>query len=555
MQKDKQFYNRFYTKYPVNVHDSAPRFIAVSDLLSGRVLDIACGTGTLAKYYSGDYTGVDISDIAIKKARVERRKDARFLQANFVKDEFVLSEKFDCAYIGEFLEHIEDDKIVFDNVLSMVRPNGRIVVSVPNGDRVPDESHCRIFTVASIRRDYSKYGKINFHIWKGFHDRILFSIELGEVDHPEVTLVMIAKNEAKGIEKSIISALPFVDRVVVSVDTATIDETRKIAEMYADELRDHKWADDFSKARNEASVNVKTRWILFLDGHEYIESFGDIKEKLICDVDGIFVTVRMESGVTFVYPRIYRTGLQFKNAVHNLVHCQTRRASLDFVIVHDRINLQDEEAIKIRNDQRDEMMPKFLRKQIKEDKRNARAHFHLANYLMMRQDPKGAIKHFNFVIKYGYSVDEKYMAYMSKGRIHLGLGHTFRALWSFNKADELIPKRWESMRALGGFYLLQEDWKKASEYLVLALEPNRQHYSYEPMKQNKMEIWDLIGHCFRKLGQNSQALIAWNRAEELADTELLKKYFGEKIKFLKMILAEGEGAKIQIPVTDKNTDD
>lgn len=175
MQKDKQFYDRFFTRYPVNIHDNSHRFRAVCELLSGKVLDVACGTGTLAKYYSGDYCGIDISDVAIKKAKIERRKDAKFYYFDVSKSWQLKYGNFDCAYLGEFLEHVDDDKVVFDNILKACKRNARIVVSVPNGDRVPDESHCRIFTCAQIRRDYSKYGKVRFHTWEGFHEDFVFN--------------------------------------------------------------------------------------------------------------------------------------------------------------------------------------------------------------------------------------------------------------------------------------------------------------------------------------------------------------------------------------------
>jgi SAM-dependent methyltransferase len=536
MQEDKQFYDNFFTNYPVSIHDNPARFRAVADLLFGNVLDVACGTGTLSKYYPGNYTGVDISDIAILKAKRERRKDAKFFTADFAKDAFVLTEKFDSAYLGEFLEHIQDDKIVFDNVLELVKPNGRIVVSVPNGDRVPDDSHCRTFTVASIRRDYSKYGKIIFHNWEGFHDRILFSIQLGIPDKSEVALVMIAKDEAKGIEKSIISALPFVDRVIVSVDEGTTDTTREVAEMYADEVKTHKWENDFSKARNEAHAGVKSRWILFLDGHEYIESFGNIREKLKNDVDGIFVTIRMETGMTFLYPRFYRNGLQFKNAVHNLVECQTKRAEPAFVIVHDRLNLQEEKAAERRNKQREEMMPIELKKQLAENPKNARAHFHLANFYLMSNDEDLSLFHYKKTIKYGKFKDEKYLALLHYGSLHLARGHSFRALWIFNRADRLLPGRWESARVLGGFYFLQKHYKKAVEFLVQALGKNSRRYAYQPMEQNLPDIWDKIGHCFVHLDEPEKGLIAYRRGLELAKTPAQKSLFNQKIQLVKTLV-------------------
>ncbi len=552
MQKDKQFYDRFFSHYPVNIHDNVPLFRAVSALLSGKCLDVACGTGTLAKYYAGEYTGVDISDVAIAKAKKERRQDAHFFVADFAKDAFVLKEKFDCVYMGEFLEHIADDKVVFSNLKDLLKDDGRIVASVPNGERVPDESHCRIFTVASIKRDYAKYGKITFHLWEGFQDRILFSIETGKTNSDEISLVMIAKDEGKGIETAILSALPLVDRVVVSVDEATTDNTKEIAEMYADELRTHKWESNFSKARNDASVNVKSRWTLFLDGHEYIESFGDVREKMKQDVDGIFVTVRMENGMTFLYPRIYRTGLQFKNAVHNLVECQTKTASTGFVIVHDRDNLQSAEASERRNAQRIEMMPRLLKEQIKKNPENARAHFHLANFYMTQMQFDEALKEYKKTIKYSYSHDEVFMAYLQVGRIRYQNGQNIRALFNFNRADALIPDRWEAARVLGGFYFMQGHYRKALSYLIRALGDNKRHYMYEPMEKNMPETWDMIGHCFAKLDRNEEAWESWNRASELETDEKRKAFFKQKADLVGSLCGKSNEPPVKIHVEDRN---
>lgn len=536
MQKNKKYYDEFFTKYPLDIHDSPDRFRAVSSLLNGKVLDIACGNGTLSKYYTGDYVGVDISDVAISNARSVRRKNARFFQADFTKANFSIKEKFDCVYIGEFLEHIENDKTVFDNLLRVISPYGRIVVSVPNGDRIPDESHCRIFTVAGIRNYYSKYGKVMFHNWSGFYDRILFSIDLNVPEPNEISLVMICKDEQKGIEKSIVSALPFVDRVVVSIDEATSDKTAEIAKMYADELRTHKWKNDFSQARNEAQENVKSKWILFLDGHEYIESFGKAKEKMKLDLDGIFITVRMENGMTFLYPRIYRNGLKFKNAVHNLVETPRKTADPDFVIVHDRDNLQDKDAAERRNQQRAEMLPDFMKKQIAENPKNSRAHFHLANFYMGVPELELAIYHYKRAAEFAKMPDEVYMSFLSIGRIHYSLNHKFRALWYFDKADSVLPDRWETARVLGGFYFLEKNYKKAVDLLIRALGQNKRHYTYEPMKQNLVEIWDMIGTCFAQMDQPEKALEAWERALFLSENETQKSFFNQKIQLVKSLI-------------------
>jgi len=546
MQKNTEYYDNFYRKYPVNVHNSPARFSAVANLLRGKVLDCGCGTGTLADYYMGDYCGIDISDVAVSKARDVRRKDANFAVGDLTKKTKIEPADFDCAYIGEVLEHVEDDTVVFDNVLRALKKGARIVVTVPNGERVPDESHCRIFTVAQIRRDYSKYGKVRFYNWEGAERRILFTIDIDEPEQNNMSLVMIVKDEQKGIEKAILSALPLVDRVVISVDTKTQDNTAKIAEMYADELKFHEWKDDFSAARNFAQENVKSKWILFLDGHEYVESEADVREKMLFDVDGIFVTVRMESGMTFLYPRIYKSHIKFKNAVHNINECATRRVCKDFVIVHDRVNLQDGDAIERRNAQRDEMLPKEMQKAIEKNPKNVRAHFHLANYLMMRQKQKEAMRHYKKVVKFGKSVDEKYLSLVHIGAIHAAKANFLRAFLAFKKADRLMPNRWESARVMGGLFLMQGEFKNAVECFVEALTPNKRRYAYEPMQQNFAEIWDMIGHCFTKLDQNEKALIAFQQAAKNAKSEKQRDFFEQKAKLIKTLIPHCEEQQAQI---------
>jgi glycosyltransferase involved in cell wall biosynthesis/ubiquinone/menaquinone biosynthesis C-methylase UbiE len=552
MQKNKQFYDNFFTKYPVNIHNDPVRFRTVADLLSGKCLDVACGTGTLSDYFLGDYFGIDISDVAINNAKKSRRKDAHFSANDFTKSICFNEYKFDSVYLGEFLEHIESDKTVFDNILKHCKKNARIVVTVPNGDRVPDESHCRTFTVPQIRREYSKYGKVVFHKWAGFEKRILFSIEVGAPSFNEMSLVMICKDEEKGIEQSIISALPLVDHVLVSVDSATTDKTKEIAEMYADEVRVHEWKNDFSKARNEAHKDIKSKWILFLDGHEYIESFGNVRQKMKKEVDGIFVTVRLENKMTFLYPRIYRSGLQFKNAVHNLVETPRKTAEVDFVIVHDRENLQSKASAERRNAQREEMLPKAMKKHLEENPKNSRAHFHLANYYMTIMDFDLALKHYKKVVKYSIERDSVYMAYLSIGRIRYGKGQPVRALWNFNRANALIPERWESARVLGGFYFMEGDYSKALRFLIDAMKPNKRRFTYEPMSQNFVEIWDKIGHCFNKLNHDQEAKEAWEQGLTHAKTPAEKGMLLNKIELILSILPKSNEAETKIPVEDRN---
>jgi SAM-dependent methyltransferase len=545
MQKDKQFYDNFFTRYPIDVHNDPVRFQAVASLLSGRVLDVACGTGSLADYYNNDYFGIDISEVAINKAKAFRRKDARFMQGDVCTMPTVSTKQYDSIYAGEFLEHIQNDDLLFERLLKKLKPAGRIVVTVPNGERIPDESHCRTFTVPQIRRDYGKYGKITFHNWPGFASRLLFTIEPGKIDQNDMTLVMICKDEEKGIENAIITALPFVDHVVVSVDTKTTDKTAEIAKLYADELVYHEWKDNFSEARNSVQKLVKTKWTLFLDGHEFIDKSGNIEDLLKLDVDGLLCTIKMENGTSFMYPRIFRSHLKFENAVHNAVDVKTKEYAPNFVIVHDRLNAQSKASAHAREIQRDKMIPEIMAETLKKNPNDQRALFNLANWYMTKNMLEPALKTYQLCLKQTPSPDERYFVKAQIGMCHQLLNHNLRATWSFFDLEKLIPNRWETKRLLGGIYLQRGQYKKACEYLVFALDPNKKQYLYQLFGQDFAEIWDLIAMCFLEMEQPAKAVIAWQEAIKGTTEEKRKEFFQTKIRLCEMLLPR------RIPVRDE----
>lgn len=534
MKQNKKFYDEFFTSHDLNVHNDPNRFKFVSALLRGRVLDCACGTGSLSEYCCDSYVGVDFSTVAIAKAKSSRPKTAHFEVLDCEKQDFSSLGKFDSVYFGEVLEHVEDDSFMFESAIKCLNPKGRIVCSVPNSDRVPDESHCRIFTVPQIRREYSKYGLVRFYNWPGAFHRIIFSIDLDTKKENEISLVMIVKDEQKGLERAILSALPLVDNIVISVDSESTDATEHIARRYADTLKTHIWENHFSKARNFAQEGVKTKWILFLDGHEYIETFGEIKNHLAKDVDGVFVTVRMESGLTFLHPRLYSSKIQFTGAVHNMNACETKAFCPTLIIVHDRLNGQDQDAIERRDKQRDEMMPKELLARIKENKADSRARFHLGNYYMYKKEFKLALDTYKKYRKYSKSPDELYLVELNIGLIHTSFNNDIRARWAFYRADKVIPGRWETARAIGGLYYKNAYYNKALEFLVTALQPNTRKYIYEPMKHYRLSIWDMIGDCFAQLGSFTKARVAFERALDLSENDFQKSFFSKKIEVVKL---------------------
>ncbi|MCM1173597.1 MAG: glycosyltransferase [Blautia sp.] len=93
--------------------------------------------------------------------------------------------------------------------------------------------------------------------------------------HP-ISVCIIARNEAKRIEKCLASIKPYGFEIVVA-DTGSTDRTKEIAGKYADQILDFPWCDDFSAARNFSLRAASNNWIFMLDCDEAVKTI-DVEE-------------------------------------------------------------------------------------------------------------------------------------------------------------------------------------------------------------------------------------------------------------------------------------
>lgn len=131
-------------------------FEKASQLASGKILDIGCGTAELQNYISSDrYYGFDISKVAIARARNPHAWQSNAYDPKNYRDEFN-------TYIAlEVFEHLDDIRIIKN-----IPKRKNIIFSVPS---FPDRSHLRMYTENAIRRrfnsliDIEKVIRYNWH--------------------------------------------------------------------------------------------------------------------------------------------------------------------------------------------------------------------------------------------------------------------------------------------------------------------------------------------------------------------------------------------------------
>jgi SAM-dependent methyltransferase len=107
------------------------RFLARGVPRGGRVLDLGCGRGVLLGAFADlgfEVHGVEVSQAAVQGAdpRVQIRIATRLMEAGYP------SEFFDQVVIWHVLEHLADPRETLEEVHRILKPNGRVVVSVPN---------------------------------------------------------------------------------------------------------------------------------------------------------------------------------------------------------------------------------------------------------------------------------------------------------------------------------------------------------------------------------------------------------------------------------------
>src|SRR5262249_28733699 len=75
-----------------------------------------------------------------------------------------------------------------------------------------------------------------------------------------VSLCVIARDDAAGLERCLVSAMPVVDEIIV-VDTGSHDDTPTVALTHGATLVHAAWTDDFAAARNLALDVAHGTWV------------------------------------------------------------------------------------------------------------------------------------------------------------------------------------------------------------------------------------------------------------------------------------------------------
>lgn len=173
------------------------KYLGLKD--GARVLDLGCGEGRHVHglYMLGDYnvTGVDLDEASLEKARagletLPKPKQPRTGCVNFETGDATAlrfeDDTFDAVICSEVLEHLPDYGAALAEMRRVLKPTGKLCVSVPNAwpERIcwklapaPDGyafepgGHIRIFDATELRVAVERHGFALFkrHLAHGIH--------------------------------------------------------------------------------------------------------------------------------------------------------------------------------------------------------------------------------------------------------------------------------------------------------------------------------------------------------------------------------------------------
>jgi len=199
-QKNRQFYKVIkknnFTYYEILrffYSEVIEKFAA--DFSKVKILDIGCGVGTMALYFTSlgaKVKGIDVSRRAIDIAK-EAKKQLNFKNISFSKK--LLQKgmgKYDLVLASEVIEHIENEKQFLSKISSQLNDGGLLYLTTPLKENClyklgfyktfdKEVGHLRRYTVASIQNLLQKNGftVLEWRRVEGPLRNLLFTTRLG----------------------------------------------------------------------------------------------------------------------------------------------------------------------------------------------------------------------------------------------------------------------------------------------------------------------------------------------------------------------------------------
>lgn len=142
-QKDAEVYNYFKQEKSkatknevVRLHQTIVNIVPKNARL---ILDVGCGNGWLAKYFTKRNKKVISMDISTVNPIRALKENPNENHAALVADVFNLPIKnnlVDCIVASEIIEHVPDPKLFVDKLIEKLKPRGKLIITTPYDEKI-----------------------------------------------------------------------------------------------------------------------------------------------------------------------------------------------------------------------------------------------------------------------------------------------------------------------------------------------------------------------------------------------------------------------------------
>jgi hypothetical protein len=509
MMKTAAYYDKVYRgEYAVD--EKRVQFVA--ELCRGRVLDVGCGDGALAAAL-GDgrrafYVGVDFSREACRRAQ-ERAPSfsSQFIVRDFLGEGLPTPKgPWDTIVLGELLEHLDDDAEarLLKKVKRALAPDGRLIVTTPNGDAVPDTAHVRTFHLNGMTEKLQPFGEVCGH---AYSDRYVIA-SAHPAGRPKLTVVLITKNEEELLGQCLESLRGVGDELVV-VDTGSTDKTIEIAESFGAKIGHFPWVDDFAAARNYAESLCSGQYVywqdadeILLEGKEAIRGIVEegkqdgLSPKLIFQRDATGTPLKEFLRQEMLHK--HNGTWRWEGAAHNWLNGPVRTAAPQILVEHlnrpsgDRPNHTDI-FVALRSNLSIEGAPEERSLFYLAREHHNKGHYHEAIGLvgLMLQAPVS------------WPV-QRARGCLIAGLCQQALGDAEAAAQAYLKAIEVCPTVAEGYYYLGKLRYEQQRYEEGATWFMASTVPGPKGF-FDDLDIYDWRRYDLLAVCLHKLGRSEEA--------------------------------------------------
>jgi tetratricopeptide (TPR) repeat protein len=363
-----------------------------------------------------------------------------------------------------------------------------------------------------------------------------------------LTFATIVKNEANTIEQTIEHLRPYVDAVVIGVDTQSSDDTREIVERLADKVVDIHLSEElaakasvdddpewgFSKARNYvASFCDPESWLLTIDGHERFQRPELIPSALqgaiTAGCDAIEVTMYWEPDSNGIPQTSHKNiklmapEVKYFNSIHNYPKAQNVLQAHQIIVEHLRQE-QDKAAAEERKNQRKRANVEGFEKKLKENPRDARSWFYLGTAYKENGSFNKALHPFFKCLEFSKWREERWHCRANLGLCYSCLNKNDKAREQFLLAIKEYPAMAEAYYYLGDLAYNQKNYHEAVIWLERCAQMGIPHCKlFVNLKVYMVSRYDCLSMTYNHLHQFGRAIQYAKKALEAGPNKRIEK--------------------------------